>query len=90
MRSLLEAAGITGVDWWEGYILYARTGGRLQLDEDRRLKLVTFADVATQGDYIAAVQSLGGIIVTGDLWAVVAETMTDANAVQEILGGSIR
>lgn len=90
MRAELQQAGITGVDWWEGYILYAKTAGRLQLDSERRLELTTFANQQAKSDYIKVVEGFGGVIVDHSLWVVAADTMADAQAVQAALGGEIR
>jgi hypothetical protein len=88
MRILLEASGFSG-DWWEGAILYARTAGRLTFPDGSRLELTTFANDQAQQDYVAAVAQFGGVVIQGDLWAVVAETMSDAEKAQRALGGSI-
>jgi len=90
MRAALEANGIVGIDWWEGYILYAQTAGRLQLNSEHRLELITFANRQAESNYIAVGEGVGAVIVEGNLWAVVAETTADAQAAQAALGGEIR
>jgi hypothetical protein len=68
--------------------LFAREEGGCTLGDDD-LDIVTFSSQATENNWLSAANSFGsGIIVKGNLWAVITGSQANADAVKAKTGGT--